>query len=388
MSVSDVSTLRYLDVCLLRQFSLPMEDGPPNKKVKSATAFAVARCELYHAPEVFEILNESEFLDYQDLTSLVIVDKLAYRALHGARIAITYHCATMTAPIFQDLSIRWTVVGVHFHGCRMLPDVATLGHCQGLQKLHLDVCHMVRNLSALRHFVNLNTLSIQGCRHAGSSKGMWPMNAAALGHCSGLHSLSLFRLYSLTDISALGQCSNLQTFCLRANGFVSDITALGLCTRLHTVDLRRCTALTNVTALGLCTRLHTVDLRGCTALTHLPELRHCSSLHTLLLRGCTELSNISALGQCTTLHTLDLSRCSSLSDVSALGQCTSLHTIDITECSELTDVSALEHCGSLEFIFGTSDFLQQLTHPVTSRMYRVVRYFGTGAKHHRCHGVF
>jgi hypothetical protein len=131
---------------------------PKRKRTTSGAVLAATRAgnrsEFSLAPVVFKLLDASEFLDYKDLTRLVVVDSVARRALFGARITITNghvvpDIVNLTALRLRAIETRWRVVGAVFNGLCELTHLGFLGAALNLENLELNYCVSLMSLAAL-----------------------------------------------------------------------------------------------------------------------------------------------------------------------------------------------------------------------------------------------
>ena len=206
--------------------------------------------------------------------------------------------------------------------CKSIFDLASIGHLTHLRHLNLKGNSEIRNLPALAHLVNLETLNFNRCNIS---------DLSSIRNLINLRELHLGRS-KVTDLSALNQLCHLEHLSLIHCDKINDITPLSNNKRLKFLSLRGCAGTTTgFSALNQLTNIETLDLRGVHNLNTLDFVYHMPRIHTLRFGGHKinnkELKKLSA--QKTLKHlSISSSRGNEcITDISALSSLNELQTL-------------------------------------------------------------
>jgi NACHT conflict system protein/NACHT domain-containing protein/Leucine Rich Repeat (LRR) protein len=170
-------------------------------------------------------------------------------------------------------------------------------------------------------------------------------------YLSGLTSLDLNIIISLSDLSPLADLTNLTSLNLNDCSELTDLSPLADLTNLTSLYLWSCRQLTNLSPLVDLTNLTLLYLWSCRQLTDLSQLAGLTNLTRLNLCNCSQLTDISPLSGLVNLTSLDLSGCGSLSGLSGLTGLSSLTSLSLLGCSRVSDLSPLKDLSKLQNLY-------------------------------------
>jgi internalin A len=226
-------------------------------------------------------------------------------------------------PLARLTGLRW----LYLNGCTALGDLTPLAGLTGLQQLELNNCTGLRDLTPLAGLTGLQFVQLESCIGLGELSplaGLTRLKALHLGGCTGL-----------VDLTPLAGLIDLQTLALGGCTGLGDLTPLAGLTALQTLALAGCTGLGDLSSLAGLTGLQWLSLRGCTGVDDLTPLAGLTGLQQLYLSDCTALDDLTPLAGLTGLQHVYLDGCTGLGDLTPLAGLTGLQHLYLDGCTGL-----------------------------------------------------
>lgn len=188
-----------------------------------------------------------------------------------------------------------------------LQEVGPIQSLRNLEKLDLQSCQSIRDVSWLKGCPRLKKLGLEGCKNLTDISDVPPsVSYLDIQNCGNIEDLAVFR-----------KLSNLQTLCTQGP---------------HRHDFQSCRKLT------------TLILTEDPSIQDLDFLQDVPQLRCLLLQNCRRLKNLQRLSTyCPSLIMLDISGCHLLEDLSEIRQCRSLQALMMEECPLISDLTPTTH---------------------------------------------
>lgn len=222
----------------------------------------------------------------------------------------------------------------------------------------LEVPEDVTDFSDLRHFTNLQSLSIHSislgdCSFLQATTALTELDLSgsilssdALALIGALPELRVLDLSGcgLSAIRDLSSLTELEELDLSGNS-ISDISALAEMTKLTSLNLQN-NAVTSLSALKNMRALVTLDLRN-NRVSDLSPLYSSYNLTELLLDN-NNLTDLSAVAEMKQLRRLSASH-NALTDASPLAVCTALTQLELSD-NQLTDIGVIVSMPNLTYL--------------------------------------
>ncbi len=237
-----------------------------------------------------------------------------------------------SGPIFQTDLLELTELDARL---KFVKNLEGLQYCIALEKLNLDFCSDIHDISPLSALTNLTWLSL------------WYVFMDSLEPVSDLTNLTYLNIYynSIEDLSPIAGLVELETLLIGVNPF-TDISALGGLKKLRILDMFS-TNVEDLSPLESLPELNTLIMKFCD-LVDLSPLGNLTGLTFLDLDG-NGISDISPLGGLVNLTTLILNN-NQVSEIESLSGLTKLTQLSISE-NQVSDVSPLQDLTSLENLY-------------------------------------
>lgn len=211
----------------------------------------------------------------------------------------------------------------------------------------LTVSSDVTDLSDLRHFVNLTSLTIQKST---------AQDFSFLAYTTELQNLDLRDSEISTEaMELIGRLKKLERLDLYSCG-VSNITALSGCTALTYLDLSE-NSISDISPIANATMLQELNLSS-NAVSALGSLSDLTQLVTLDLSS-NNIQDISVLGNCAKLETLNITD-NRVNTIAALAQLTRLRTLNAAS-NNIADASVLVACPDLSVLNLSENALTEIS---------------------------
>ncbi|WP_448315882.1 leucine-rich repeat domain-containing protein [Streptomyces sp. CO7] len=222
-------------------------------------------------------------------------------------------------------------------GCRSVEDLTPIGRLSRLTRLDLSRCGAVEDLAPLRHLGHLRhlTLNWTAVRSLG---GLGPVLPA-------LESLDLRFCGSLTDLEGLDELRNLAHLQLSDLDGLRDLSPFAALPQLRSLTLRNCGGLRSLEGLDGHPRLEKLGIHGSSELTGAKGLEGLPALREVTLTGCSSLADLRGLGGLPALRTLMIngSAVRELGDLSG----SPLNKLTLLYMEGLESLDALRECPGL-----------------------------------------
>ncbi|MEA4965666.1 MAG: leucine-rich repeat domain-containing protein [Oscillospiraceae bacterium] len=304
--------------------------------------------------------SEPVSLDYgvTEVSAIVVGDNGLVSPLSTAKFTV---CGSIEEVTFEDEAFDTFVrelLGKDRH------DKIMTSELWDVQELTLPA--EITNLSDLRYFVRLHSLTMQGTANLSpladlsalttldlSGAALQPDALAVIGSIKTLTTLSL-RGCSLTSISDLSGLTSLTALDVSGNQ-LTDLTPLTGMSALQALNLAQ-NAITSITPLAAARQLTSLDLSG-NPIESLGPLSANEALVTLKLASCSA-EDLSPLENKTALTTLDASG-NQLTSLSGLEHCTALTDLNVAN-NLLTDLAPLTGLTGLQYLDASGNQLESM----------------------------
>lgn len=210
----------------------------------------------------------------------------------GLKTLIIFNCNLQTittltqCPALQKLDLSY---------CD-LQDVGPIGRLPNLVELDLQSCENIREVSWLRSCTRLQKLNLEGCQTLQNISGI-PASVTYLNiqYCENIEDLTVFQdLENLETLCLHGprweyfqSCPKLANLNLSEDCTIEDLNFLRFCPPLRCLFLSNCRQLRSLQSLSTFgSKLVTLDVSGCPLLNDLSEILHCPKLKALDIQGC------------------------------------------------------------------------------------------------------
>ena len=195
------------------------------------------------------------------------------------------HRDLVAVSLLNSAGLLSEVTAIHMQNAtvRNIDFLAPLTH---LNTLKLSAFRRLERIDAIAQMVHLETLALD----MSAIK-----NVGALSGLSRLQKLSLQGCKQLGDLSGLKQLSALKTLDLLGCLRLQKIDTLGALTQLESLNLSRCHSLKTVDGLAGLTQLKVLNLRYCRGIKNLDGIAELTALERLDIRRCPFLKNRSGL---------------------------------------------------------------------------------------------
>ncbi|EKF30257.1 leucine-rich repeat protein 1 (LRRP1), putative [Trypanosoma cruzi marinkellei] len=225
---------------------------------------------------------------------------------------------------------------IFLEDCKLLSNVSTLSSIRTLREISLSGCVRLESVGVLGALPALGVL-------VASKTSLTDEGLVGLSVNRSLEKIILDDCARLTDVSELSSIISLRDVRLRGCNKMTSVSGLGLLPELHSLDLSM-TAVTSrsLRGLGVSPSLSKIFLEECWNLTSVYTLSSIFTLEEIYLRGCIRVTDVGALGTLPVLCLLDVSKTSVTDEgLDGLSASPTLKRILLEDCTKITTIACL-----------------------------------------------
>ncbi|PBJ69331.1 leucine-rich repeat protein 1 (LRRP1) [Trypanosoma cruzi cruzi] len=243
---------------------------------------------------------------------------------------------SLTDEGLDGLSVNNSLRKIILDDCVRLTNVSELSFIKSLKEIYLTGCISISGVGVLGVLPSLCVLDV-------SKTSLTDEGLDGLSVNRSLEKIILDDCARLTNVSELSSIMSLRDVRLRGCNKMTGISGLGSLPELDSLDLSM-TAVTSrsLSGLGASPSLSKIFLEDCWNLTSVHTLSSILTLEEIYLRGCIRVTDVGALGTLPVLCLLDVSKTSVTDEgLDGLSASPTLKRILLEDCTRINTIAAL-----------------------------------------------